>query len=182
MSLYYLAHFNDDPYIACKYGIDDHPLYRKCAECPRAADCELLAYHQGEQLADKLLSEYHAKSLENKLLYYQDGGHWHAGDWRSVKKDSMWPEDMRKFCCYTGQASHPKYFQCSNCKEYPDCELGKIIKHPRPVVNNDDKPKPSTAQELAELWASMKDCFSSIAELFAAIFGGFINFLFGKKK
>lgn len=43
MSFYSWA-FNDleDPYWACYYGVDTHPLYHKCNKCPSRSRCNLL--------------------------------------------------------------------------------------------------------------------------------------------
>ena len=108
-----------------------NPCNLECESCERKDYCAEYLLAKSYAQSDAYYKKLHDESLANRGKYFiGDNGHWQEGDWRRVKKDSLWTEEMRKFCCYSGYASHKNYLHCKGCKEYAGCELGKLKYQP----------------------------------------------------
>lgn len=48
---------NSDPYLACKYSVEEHPHYMDCSDCQNKAWCEKLALIEADRICKEGLAE-----------------------------------------------------------------------------------------------------------------------------
>lgn len=117
--------------IDCYNGNALNPNFFHCKECPCTKQCEIFNSLAFEVTQEVYYQNLRAESLENRATYFHDDYCWFDANyniygWEKVKKNKELRDIGSYKFCLSGDATHPRFWDCENCNIKDTCELGAV--------------------------------------------------------